>query len=291
MSDVGVRLDFRDKLTRPDSCIRQSWVGLSVERVRISQARAFDYDWHGPNHYLAVHDILLRDGEVTVGGDAGPNRTDLHDRLTFVPQNARVSGWSDLSGDENGYLAVFFDPDLVEAEYGRPILGTAVRPLVYFEDIGLCHTLRRIEGLLTSGGDVEAVAAETLGLLAVLQLYPLLGGAFKQVAGHLSLTQQNQLVDFVDAQIGYAISLSQMAEVTGLSRYHFARSFARTFGRAPHQYLLLRRISLAASLLATSKLPISEIAQRVGFSSPARLSIAFRRIIGRTPLSFRKAVR
>lgn len=291
MSDVGVRLDFRDKITRPDSCIRQSWAGFSVECVRINQARAFDYDWQGQTHYLAVHNISLQDGEVTVGGDAGPNKTDLHDRLTFVPQNARVTGWSELSGEDHGYLAVFFDPDLAEAEYGRPILGSAVRPLVYFDDIVLCQTMRRMESLVTSGGDIEAVAAETLGLLAVLQLYPLLGGAFKPAAGHLSTIQQNRLVDFVDARIGSAISLSQMAQVTGLSRYHFARSFSRTFGRAPHQYLLMRRISLAASFLATSKLPISEIALRVGFSSPARLSIAFRRIIGRTPLSFRQAVR
>lgn len=286
-----MRLDFRDKITRPDSCIRQSWAGFSVECVRINQAHAFDYDWQGQSHYLAVHNISLQNGEVTVGGDAGPNQTDLHERLTFVPQNARVSGWSDLSGEGHGYLAVFFDPNLAEAEYGRPIIGSAVRPLVYFEDIKLCQTMRRMESLVTSGGDIEAVAAETLGLLAVLQLYPLLGGAFKPAAGHLSPIQQNRLVDFVDARIGSAISLSQMAQVTGLSRYHFARSFSRTFGRAPHQYLLMRRISLAASFLATSKLPISEIAVRVGFSSPARLSIAFRRIIGRTPLSFRQAVR
>jgi hypothetical protein len=64
----GVNLKFRDQRPQPDTCIRRSWAGFSVECVRIRQARAFEYDWEGPRHYLAVHDILLRDGEVKVGG-------------------------------------------------------------------------------------------------------------------------------------------------------------------------------------------------------------------------------
>lgn len=260
-----------------------------MECVRIGQARTFDYDWEGPSHYLAVHDIMLRDGEMAVGGNKAANCVDLCDRLTFNPQNARVSGWSDLSGDDQGYTALFFDPGLVEAEYERPILGMAVRPLVYFEDDLLCRTLRRLEALVTAGDEPEPVAAETLGLLAVLQLYPRLGGAFEKDAGQLSLPQQRALADFVEARIGSAISLSELAAIAGLSRYHFARSFSRTYGRPPHQYLLLRRISLAASLLTSSTLPVSEIALHVGFSSPARLSIAFRRIVGCSPRVFRQA--
>ena len=288
---AGVRIKFRDEPARPDSCIRRSWAGFTIESVRINQARAFDYDWQGSSHYLAVHDIVLSDGEVAVGEVERANCANLRDRLTFVPKNARVSGWSALAGDDHGYTAIFFDPDLAEAEYERPLVGLSVRPLLYFEDMRLCQTLRRLEALATSDGDAESVAAETLGLLAVLQLHPWLGCAFRPAAGHLTLAQQRQLTEFIDAKIASSISLSDMAAVAGLSRYHFARSFSRTYGRAPHQHLLLRRISLAASLLAGSSLPIGEIAHRAGFSSPARLSIAFRRIIGRSPTAFRQAVR
>ena len=121
-------------------------------------------------------------------------------------------------------------------------------------------------------------------------MYPWLGGAFKHATGQLTLVQQRQLADFVEANIASSISLSELAGVAGLSRYHFARSFSRTYGRPPHQYLLLRRISLATSLLATTSLPVADIALLVGFSSPARLSIAFRRIVGRSPIEFRQSV-
>jgi len=288
---VGVDLRFRNDIAGPDGCVRRSWPGYSVECTRINEKRAFDYDWFGSTHYLAVHDILLRDGEVTVGGDFRAHRADLRDRLTFVPQNTRVSGWSDLASSGNGYTAIFFDPDLAEAEYERPFLGHDMHPLVYFEDSRLCQTLRRIEHIIISGQEIEPMKVETLGLLAVLQLYPLMGGNFRYSAGHLTLLQQRKLAEFIEHRIGSSISLSDMAAVAELSRYHFARSFARTYGRPPHQYLLLRRISLAATLLANSNIPVSDIAIRVGFSSPARLSIAFHRIIGRSPRVFRQESR
>ncbi len=291
MSSVGVQLNFRDETRLPQSCVRHGWPGFSVECVRINHASAFDYDWHGYSHYLAVHDITLRDGEVAVGDDEIANCASLRDRLTFVPANARVSGWSDLDGDNNSYAAVFFDPGLAEAECEHPLLRAAARPLLYFEEPQLCQTMRRLEALVTGNADPEPVAAETLGLLAILQLYPLLGGAFRQRAGHLTLSQQRNVTELVEARIASAISLSEMAAVAGLSRYHFARSFSRTYGRAPHRYLLLRRISLAASFLANSTLPVSEIALRAGFSSPARLSTAFGRIMGTSPRTFRQLVR
>ena len=291
MSKAGVHLRFRDETRQPDACVRHEWPGFSVECVRINHARAFDYDWHGHSHYLAVHDISLRDGEVAVNDDEIANRANLRDLLTFVPQKARVTGWSDLNGDNHSYAAIFFDPALAESECEQPLVSDAARPMLYFEDPKLCQTMRRIEAIMSTGAEPEPVAAETLGLLAVLQLYPLLGGAFRNRAGHLTLAQQRNVTEFVESRIASAISLSEMAAVAGLSRYHFARSFSRTYGRAPHRYLLLRRISLAASFLGTTDLPVSEIAQRVGFSSPARLSTAFGRTMGQSPTTFRRAIR
>ena len=261
-----------------------------MECVRVNQARTFDYDWQGQRHYLAQHDIVLEDGANTVGGAALARRSDLRDTLTFVPQNVQVSGWCDLAVGRHGYAAIFFDPAVAEAECERSLNVISGRPLIYFEDARLCQTLRRIESLVAVDGPADPIASEKLALLAVLQLYPQLWTTIRPAAGQLSLVQQRRLANFIEARIGSAISLSEMAAVTELSRYHFARSFSRTVGRAPHQYMLLRRIGLAASLLATSSLPISEIALRVGFSSPARLSVAFSRIVGRSPRSFRQDV-
>lgn len=291
MPGDSVQLTFRGATPRPDIAVRHNWPGFSAESVRIQERRAFDYDWVGDRHYLAVHDIMLRDGEVAVDELGKVQRADLRDTLTFVPCRARVAGWSDLAAEDLGYTAMFFDPNLAEAEHERPLLGIALRPLVYFDNAALCRALRRLEALLAENAAPDPLIAETLGLYAVLQLNPLFDVRLEPIAGQLSLFQQRRITEYVNAHLSAPVSLSDLAALTGLSRYHFARSFARTYGRPPHQYLLLRRITEAATLLTDSKLPTGEIAASVGFSSPARLSTAFRRIFGVSPREFRQSVK
>lgn len=290
MGSRGVNLTFQYDVPSPDIFVRRSWDGFSVDSVRIRSARNFDYAWQGGANYLALHDIVLTDGEIAIGGEISANRMDLRDRLTFVPQGMRVSGWSQLAGPDHGYTAVFFDPDLAEAEFERPLLGLGLQPLLYFEQAQLSQTLRRVDRLVSVEEEDDPLMAETLGLLAVLQLYPSVGLSREPAKGQLSLVQQQRIHEFVEAHLNTGIGLSDLASIAGLSRFHFARSFTRTYGRSPHQYVLLRRIGVAASFLATSRLPIAEIAKRVGFSSQARLSTAFRRMTGKTPSLFRQAV-
>jgi AraC family transcriptional regulator len=290
MGSTGVNLSFHDDTPQPDICIRRSWAGFSVDSVRIRGARSFDYAWQGNTNYLAVHDIALAGGEITIGGEVSANRKDLRDRLTFVPRDMPVSGWSHLAGPAHGYTALLFDSDMAEAEFERPLLGVGLRPLLYFEHAQLSQTLRRVDRLVSVEEEDDPLMAETLGLLAVLQLYPALGLTGEPAKGQLSLVQQKRIQDFVEAHLHTGIGLSELATTAGLSRFHFARSFSRTYGRSPHQYVLIRRIGLAASLLATSNISIAEIAKCVGFSSQARFSTAFRRMTGRTPSLFRQAV-
>lgn len=291
MQSTGLQLSFQDAPPRPDDYIRRNWNGFSVECVRLRSPRSLEYTWQGDAHYLALHDIVLADGEIAIETDVSANCTDLRDRLTFVPRQTRVSGWSELAGHDHGYTAVYFAADLAETEVERPLLGAASRPLLYFEDAQLTQTIRRVARLVSAPEDHDPLAAESFGLLAVLQLYPLLGSSIEPAKGQLSPAQQRRITDFVQSHLDRSITLSDLAAICEHSRFHFARSFSRTYGLPPHQYVLRRRIGLAATLLATSDMPVSEIGARVGFSSPARLSTAFRRLIGRSPQAFRQATR
>lgn len=291
MPNSGLTLTFQDDTPQAGQFITRSWKGFSVECTKLHGARAFEYAWQGNANYLALHDIALVDGEIAIENEFRANRLDLRNRLTFVPHEMRVAGWSQLAGEEQGYTAVFFDPDLAEAELERPLLRVTSRPLLYFEDAQLSHTLCRLDHIVSVPEEHDALAAETLGLLAVLQLYPSLGLSIEPASGQLSLAQQQRTAEYLRANLHSSVSLSDLAAVTGLSRFHFARSFSRTYGRPPHQHVLMHRIGLVATLLATTDVPLAEISARAGFTSPARLSTAFRRMVGRSPRSFRQAVR
>ena len=70
-----------------------------------------------------------------------------------------------------------------------------------------------------------------------------------------------------------------MAQAAGLSRAHFSRSFARTFGVTPHAYLLTRRLERAASLLRITDRSVLDICLSVGLQSVGSFTTSFTRIL------------
>ena len=87
------------------------------------------------------------------------------------------------------------------------------------------------------------------------------------------------------------LSLRQLAHLTSLSSFHFAHVFKQTTGLAPHRYVLTQRIALAKTLLEGTRIPLTEIAFRVGFPSQAHLTVMFRKFVGCTPGSYRGSPR
>jgi AraC family transcriptional regulator len=85
------------------------------------------------------------------------------------------------------------------------------------------------------------------------------------------------------------ISLSELANVAGLSRMHFAAQFRTATGYRPREYLLNHRVEHAKILLATTARPLAEIALAVGFSTQAHFSTVFKRISGQSPARWRLA--
>jgi len=95
----------------------------------------------------------------------------------------------------------------------------------------------------------------------------------------------------MDAASHEAWPVQRLAEVSGVSQAHFARSFKQAFGVPPHRYLLTRRIERAAALLRDTDLAITEIAFQTGWESLGTFGRTFRDITGETPSGVRDRVR
>ena len=93
--------------------------------------------------------------------------------------------------------------------------------------------------------------------------------------------------DLADGRYFDPLTVADLARVAGLSRAHFSREFRRTFGEAPHQYLLTRRLERAASLLRNTDRSVTEICFAVGLTSLGSFTTSFRRIYGCAPLAYR----
>jgi AraC-like DNA-binding protein len=95
--------------------------------------------------------------------------------------------------------------------------------------------------------------------------------------------------DLADARYAEPIKVSDMARAAGLSPAHFSRSFQRTFGVSPHQYLLTRRLERAAALLRNTDRTVTDICFLVGLDSVGSFTTSFRRVFGTTPTAYRAA--
>lgn len=84
------------------------------------------------------------------------------------------------------------------------------------------------------------------------------------------------------------LHLTDIAASVGVSEEHLARRFKQTTGTTVFGYLRRLRLERAKHLLATSDDNLSEIAERIGFSSPTLFSRCFREESGLTPSVYRK---
>jgi len=97
--------------------------------------------------------------------------------------------------------------------------------------------------------------------------------------------------DRMDAASHEAWPVRRLAQVSGVSEAHFARSFKQAFGVPPHRYLLTRRIERATALLRDTELSITEIAFHTGWESLGTFGRTFRDITGESPSAIRARAR
>ena len=154
-----------------------------------------------------------------------------------------------------------------------PILTTMERE-VSAARVGFAGILARLADVVAAmvvRGWVECACGNASGLVAALR-DPRLAGAL------LALHQQP----------GRDWTVAQLAEHCNTSRSAFADRFQATIGMAPLRYVTELRMRLASQWLTLERLPIEEVAQRLGYTSQAAFSRAFKRVTGKTPGLSRK---
>jgi AraC family transcriptional regulator len=179
---------------------------------------------------------------------------------------------------------------LDEIESVRPS-GVPVLRHVNFEcDRVLEHLLRALSLGQNVAGRINDTYLESLCVAILAHLsrtYGDLSDTFGAKADGLASWRLRRVIDYVAASLSGPISLSELAEVAGLSRMHFAAQFRRATGFRPHEYVQSRRIDRAMQLLASSDLSLMEIALCAGFANQAHFSRIFKRFAGTTPSAWR----
>jgi AraC-like DNA-binding protein len=87
----------------------------------------------------------------------------------------------------------------------------------------------------------------------------------------------NAALQAIHEDAGHPWSVPELAEISGLSRAAFARTFRDALGQTPMQYLTDWRMTLARDYLRDGELGLAKIAEVIGYGSPYAFAAAFRR--------------
>ncbi len=93
------------------------------------------------------------------------------------------------------------------------------------------------------------------------------------------------ICEYLEKNYRNNITLNELSNLTGLSKYYLLRSFTKQKGISPYSYLETIRIDKAKKLLEQGVLPI-DVALQTGFSDQSHFSNFFKKFIGLTPKQY-----
>ena len=97
-----------------------------------------------------------------------------------------------------------------------------------------------------------------------------------------------RVTNYIDEHYSEGVSLEEVADATGISRYYVSHLFKELMDSTFVGYVNELRLNRAAMLLMTTDMPVIEIASLSGFNNLSNFNRAFKMYFDKTPSSYRK---
>lgn len=243
-----------------------------------------------PGHHTVS--LYLAGGFGTFRNEV-PGERGAPGKLCVMPAG-HDSSW--VVGTEQRFVHLYVEPEQLAPWalrlFDREPREVQLHDATFVEDAQLAGPLAELARLDWSDLDARAKAnALAHGLMAGL-----LGrhagrappGGWR---GGLSGAVRRRVAAYIEAHLGQALTVGQLAAQASLSEHHFAHMFRVSFGMAPHAWVLSRRLERARELLCATDHPLEHVAQACGFASASHLVRRFAARTGMPPGRYRQALR
>lgn len=129
--------------------------------------------------------------------------------------------------------------------------------------------------------------------MASVQFYSLLGHLCRiysdeEINSKRQLIRIGKALGLLEKSIQRTVSLAELTDLTAMSVSTLNRIFREATGYSPIEYHLRIRIKKAGEILCISNFSITQIASLTGFDDSNYFSRQFKKIMGVSPLKFRK---
>jgi AraC-like DNA-binding protein len=222
--------------------------------------------------------------------DEGAVRYDLEDRhrgtggarVTLLPPHVVHDG---RAATDHGYRkrVLYVGTDVLDERLTGPAVDAPD-----IEDPALVRGVRALHRVLQDPD--ETIEAESRLAAVSMRLRKDLGDRAIEPLDRPIPEVAADLRALLDEHRFGSMTLAEAGRILHVSPPHLVRCFTRTFGIAPHRYLVGRRIDAARQRLLDGE-PASQVAVGVGFHDQAHMTRHFRRHVGTTPGRYASAAR
>lgn len=189
-----------------------------------------------------------------------------------------------------GFQSWFFER--VAAEIGvSAVLPVATNTLKLASDHAACGLMERLRSELDGSAGASLVAeglARAIAVLLLREFHDLRPAKAAEPAPPVAVLRA---VELMRRRLADSLTLEELAEVAGLSPFHFARQFKAATGHPPHDYLIRLRVDRAQELIRHHgrEWTMAVIAQETGFADQSHMARHFKRVLGVSPGEFAAA--
>ena len=263
------------------------------------------YSPYAPNNYYVID--MICEGQVNaeyklngnpwVKLDGGMNRVGV-----YSPQEELCWRWNPVSNsDEPLLISCVYLPTYYVAKIAVETLDiepskVRLSSVVNASDAYLREQLTSMKDELENGnpfGPIYAdIAAQGIAI-HLLKHYCNIEVSNKLADSNVKRSREkiNMAIDYINCNLCNEITLQQLASLIGVSEYHFLRIFRDEIGQSPLQYIISKRIERAKMLMQRTELSTTEVALDVGYSNISHFINVFKRVVGKTPAKYQKAIR
>ena len=204
------------------------------------------------------------------------------DSLVMMNPDVLHTGRAETEGGWR-YRMAYIDADVVEAVTGER--GWQFSDAVHHDVARARRVSTLLDHLWLAN---EPLAFDSL-LLTLLQEFRSQARVAMPAAGE-GAPRFERVIDYLRANLAERLTLQQLAQVAGLSPFHFLRSFQAQHHATPQQMLMALRLFEAKRRLAAGEAP-AQVAAATGMSDQAHLTRAFARRYGVTPARYWRQLR
>ncbi|HEX6555656.1 MAG TPA: AraC family transcriptional regulator [Ktedonobacteraceae bacterium] len=260
-----------------------AWNGLNIEYHLQPPAEC---EMRLPQHTICILLSECQTERRVDGGQLQRNHAGSGDVIIYPASSEHWIRWQ----QNTEFLLLFLDPALVTQTADALAVRSTIElieseketqdPLL--QQIGLALKAEIDEGT-AAFSSLYAESLATALSAHLLRRYTVWKPTMRDSIDNHSAPALRHVIGYIHDNLDQQLTLAELSFVADMSTYHFARTFKRVTGVAPHQYVLNARVERAKSLLLQGNVTIAEVAQKVGFFDQSHFTRYFKRLVGITP--------